>query len=228
MTAVHRSANANYPLRRPARQPPGHFAQRAHAGAGIGLTQLLRRLFCDRRQYPDRQPQATRSCAVRRAAWHPVSQSLDVGLSWLRFCPLQFADYPAKCFCCFRLAEIRVVSLLYSDPCQGEMQIWLYAMAIEATQYTMKRTTIDGDDPPARLSNTHERGDITADAGNARHFRVPLAVQADCDMVRQLCRARAARARVHDRHFTVVSSHGAARDRRECQGSRDAPGGRPL
>jgi hypothetical protein len=95
------------------------------------------------------------------------ARPLDVGSAGYGAVALQFADYPAKYLCSFCLVEIRVVSLPYSDPCQGEMQVRLHVMAIEATQYAMKRTTIYRDDPPARLGNTHEGGDVTADAGNA-------------------------------------------------------------
>jgi hypothetical protein len=120
---------------------------------------------------------------------------------------MKFADDPAKYFRCLFLVEIRVVPLLYSDLRQGEMQVRLHVMAFEATQYAMKRTTVDGDDLPARLGNAHEGGDVTANAGNARHFRMPLAIQTDRDMVRHLRRARAARARVNDRPLGILSRH---------------------
>lgn len=138
-------------------------------------------------------------------------QPFDLELAVHGVSALQFADDPAKHFRRIHLVEIRVVSLPNSDLCQSEMQIRLHAVTFKASPCAMKRTTIDGDDLPSRLGNAYEGGNVPADAGNARHICVPLAVQADCDVVRHLRGTRAARARIHDRHFRIVSSHVVAR-----------------
>ena len=70
--------------------------------------------------------------------------------------------------------------------------------SVEDVQHAVDRTAVDGDDRPSAARDPDQTGDVAADAGDARHLGVAGAIEMHRHGIRELRRARAAGARVHD------------------------------
>jgi hypothetical protein len=79
-----------------------------------------------------------------------------------------------------------LLTLFHAELREIVMDRWLDPMTRQAILNAIERAAVDGDDWPPRGCNPYKRGNVASDACDARHFRLPAAIEPNREMVCQL------------------------------------------
>jgi len=107
----------------------------------------------------------------------------------------------------FGRVEVRMLALLHAMVGEHQVAIGHDTLTRQAGARAGEHAAVERQDLPTTARGLHEPRDATADAGDAIHRGGALAIEADRQVIRHLGRARAPRARVHQRQSVVQVSH---------------------